>query len=41
MFVRNVLPEDLERFGLIAELLGRLPVICALDDLSVEDLVWT
>ncbi len=34
----HVLPEDLERFGLIPELLGRLPVIATLDDLSVEDL---
>ena len=37
--LRHVLPEDLERFGLIPELLGRLPVIATLDDLGVEDLV--
>ncbi len=35
----RVLPEDLEKFGLIPELLGRLPVIATLDDLGVEDLV--
>ena len=35
----QVLPEDLERYGLIPELLGRLPVIATLDDLGVEDLV--
>ena len=35
----HVLPEDLERFGLIPELLGRLLVITTLDDLDVEDLV--
>jgi len=35
----HVLPEDLEQFGLIPELLGRLPVIATLDDLGVEDLV--
>lgn len=35
----HVLPEDLERFGLIPELLGRLPVVATLDDLGVEDLV--
>jgi ATP-dependent Clp protease ATP-binding subunit ClpX len=28
-----------EKFGLIPELLGRLPVIATLDDLGVEDLV--
>ena len=32
-------PEDLEKFGLIPELLGRLPVITTLDDLGVDDLV--
>ena len=32
--LRHVLPEDLERFGLIPELLGRLPVIATLDDLA-------
>jgi ATP-dependent Clp protease ATP-binding subunit ClpX len=35
----HVLPEDVEKFGLIPELLGRLPVIATLDDLGVEDLV--
>lgn len=35
----HVLPEDLERYGLIPELLGRLPVIATLDDLGVEHLV--
>ncbi len=35
----HVLPEDLEKFGIIPELLGRLPVIATLDDLGVEDLV--
>ena len=29
----------MEKFGLIPELLGRLPVIATLDDLGVEDLV--
>jgi len=37
--LHHVLPEDLERFGLIPELLGRLPVIATLDDLGVDDLV--
>jgi len=35
----HVLPEDLEGFGLIPELLGRLPVVVTLDDLGVDDLV--
>lgn len=33
-----ILPEDLDNFGIIPELLGRLPVICPLKELSVEDL---
>ena len=37
--LHHVLPEDVEKFGLIPELLGRLPVIATLDDLGVEDLV--
>ena len=37
--LQHVLPEDVERFGLIPELLGRLPVIATLDDLGVEDLM--
>ncbi len=32
-------PEDLIRYGLIPELIGRLPVIASLSDLSEEDLV--
>ena len=31
-------PEDLEAFGLIPELIGRLPVIAPLDALGVDDL---
>jgi ATP-dependent Clp protease ATP-binding subunit ClpX len=34
----QVMPEDLERFGMIPELIGRLPVITALNQLSEEDL---
>ncbi|QDV36877.1 ATP-dependent Clp protease ATP-binding subunit ClpX [Tautonia plasticadhaerens] len=37
--LRHVLPGDLEAFGLIPELLGRLPVIASLDRLGIEDLV--
>jgi len=34
----EVTPEDLERFGMIPELIGRLPVISSLNQLSVDDL---
>jgi ATP-dependent Clp protease ATP-binding subunit ClpX len=37
--LHHVLPEDLEGFGLIPELIGRLPVIVTLDALGVDDLV--
>lgn len=36
--INNILPEDLSNFGIIPELLGRLPVICPLKELSIEDL---
>ena len=36
--VAQVTPEDLERFGMIPELVGRLPIISTLDQLSVDDL---
>jgi ATP-dependent Clp protease ATP-binding subunit ClpX len=36
--VAQVTPEDLERFGMIPELVGRLPIISTLNQLSVEDL---
>jgi ATP-dependent Clp protease ATP-binding subunit ClpX len=35
----QVKPEDLIKFGLIPEFLGRLPVIATLDELSAETLV--
>ncbi len=37
--LRLVEPEDLQRFGLIPELVGRLPVVVALDPLDEEALV--
>ncbi|MBL9011518.1 MAG: ATP-dependent Clp protease ATP-binding subunit ClpX [Alphaproteobacteria bacterium] len=36
---REVEPEDLLKFGLIPEFVGRLPVIATLEDLSVDALV--
>ena len=35
----DVHPEDLIRYGLIPELVGRLPVITSLEDLTEDDLV--
>ena len=37
--LEEVKPEDLIKFGLIPEFLGRLPVIATLDELNVETLI--
>jgi len=37
--LHNVVPEDLEKFGLIPEFIGRLPVIAVMNDLDVEDMI--
>jgi len=37
--LRDVEPEDLVKFGIIPELVGRLPVVATLDELSEEALV--
>ncbi len=37
--LRQVLPEDLHKFGMIPEFVGRIPVITALNELSTKDLV--
>ncbi len=37
--LRNVEPDDLQRFGLIPEFIGRLPVIATLEDLDETALV--
>ncbi len=34
----QVTPEDLERYGMIPELIGRLPVIASLNQLTEDDL---
>ncbi|MBC7327907.1 ATP-dependent Clp protease ATP-binding subunit ClpX [bacterium] len=36
--MHKVLPEDLHKFGLIPELIGRLPVIAVLDPLGIDEL---
>jgi len=38
-FLKELQPEDLIKFGLIPEFLGRLPVIATLDELSEESLI--
>jgi ATP-dependent Clp protease ATP-binding subunit ClpX len=38
VLVAQVTPEDLERYGMIPELIGRLPVIATLNQLSEDDL---
>jgi len=38
--LREVQPEDLLKFGLIPEFIGRLPVIATLDELSIDALVY-
>ncbi|ACV22206.1 ATP-dependent Clp protease ATP-binding subunit ClpX [Slackia heliotrinireducens] len=37
--LRKVLPEDLNKFGMIPEFVGRIPVVCSLDELTEDDLV--
>ncbi len=35
----KTLPEDLNRFGMIPEFVGRIPVICCVEELSEDDLI--
>ena len=37
--LNQVLPEDLHKYGMIPEFIGRIPVITSLKELSKEDLV--
>ena len=37
--MQHIIPEDLLKFGLIPEFIGRLPVMVALDKLTNDDLV--
>ena len=37
--LHRVTPEDLDRFGLIPEFIGRLPVVSVMNDLGVDDLI--
>jgi ATP-dependent Clp protease ATP-binding subunit ClpX len=36
--MKKIAPEDLVRFGMIPEFIGRLPVVSVLDELQVDDL---
>ncbi len=38
-FLRKVLPQDLIKFGIIPELIGRLPVVVSLDELDKDALI--
>lgn len=38
-FLKEVVPEDLQKFGLIPEFIGRLPVMVTLDPLDKEGLI--
>lgn len=37
--MHKVMPEDIEKYGFIPELIGRLPLVAVLDELSEEDLI--
>lgn len=37
--IHQVTPKDLREFGMMPEILGRLPVICTLEELDRDDLV--
>src|SRR3712207_4632608 len=37
--MQEIISEDIQKFGLIPEFIGRLPVVAALEQLKVEDLV--
>ena len=38
-YMQNIISEDIQKFGIIPELIGRLPVFAALNQLTVDDLV--
>ena len=37
--MQSVMPQDLHKFGMIPEFVGRIPVICSTNELSEDDLV--
>lgn len=38
-YMQHIVADDIQKFGIIPELIGRLPVFAALDQLTTEDLV--
>lgn len=38
-YMQEIISEDIQKFGLIPELIGRLPIVAALETLTEEDLV--
>lgn len=38
-YMQQIIAEDIQKFGIIPELIGRLPVFAALDQLTTEDLI--
>ncbi len=38
-YMQEIVAEDIQKFGLIPEFIGRLPVFAALEQLTVDDLV--
>ena len=38
-YMQEIIAEDIQKFGIIPELIGRLPVLAALEQLTVDDLV--
>ncbi|MCL2681603.1 MAG: ATP-dependent Clp protease ATP-binding subunit ClpX, partial [Streptococcaceae bacterium] len=38
-YMQEIIAEDIQKFGLIPEFIGRLPVVTALEQLTKEDLI--
>lgn len=38
-YMQEIISEDIQKFGLIPEFIGRLPVVAALEQLTVDDLI--
>lgn len=38
-YIKDIVPQDLQKFGLIPELIGRMPVIATLDNLDEDALI--
>lgn len=38
-YMQEIIAEDIQKFGLIPEFIGRLPVVAALEQLAIDDLI--